>query len=356
MAHEVEGMVYAVDATGNGVPWHGLGVRREGAVTVAQALSDVPELGATVEAWTIEAVSPDGKKRIVIGDDQPSGGYVANVRHAVIGADGVKPEVVLGVVTDAYELAQSREQFTALETIIGERDLEVETAISLFGGKVHTMLLRKPEAVKMVGDLVVPYLLVVNSFDASRALTFASTPVRVVCANTLKLAMDSRATRSFSLRHTSGLQEKLDEARKAMGLADAYIEALRKRAIEYSKRKLSTGDLKKLLEATFPMPVRRANEDAPVFARRQVRTREAQLTVRELLRTADNLAEHRNTAWGYLNAVIEWEDHDLNGIRPGKTDEITRTRQERRMQKVALSDSEYVARAQDAIAGVLVAA
>lgn len=312
-----------------------------------------PELAANVDAWTIEAVSPDGTRRIVIDASQPIGAYVANVREAVITDEGVKPEVVLGVVTDSYELAQTRDQFRAVEQIVGESGLVVETAISLFGGRVNTILLRRPEAVQMAGDEVVPYLLVVNSFDGSRGLTFASTPIRVVCANTLRLAMESGRTRSYVMRHTGDLASKLDDARRAMGMSEHYITALAARAEQLARTKLGKGDLRRLLEATFPMPTQKANEDAPVFKRRELRTRETQLKVRELLLTADNLAEHRDNAWGYLNAVIEWEDHDANGFKPGKSDDVTRTRAERRMQKVALAESEHVASAQAAIEGVL---
>jgi phage/plasmid-like protein (TIGR03299 family) len=356
MGHAVESMSYAVDAQGRGVPWHGLGKSKPGGMSVSEALAMTPEIAANVDAWTIEAVSPDGSRRIVIDASQPIGAYVANVREAVVTSEGVRPEVVLGVVTDSYELAQTRDQFRAVEQIVGESGLIVETAISLFSGRVNTLLLRKPESVQMAGDEVVPYLLVVNSFDGSRALTFATTPIRVVCANTLAMADASRRTRSFALRHTGDLASKLDEARRAIGLSDSYIDSLAKRAEQLARTKLGQGDLKRLLVATFPMPERRQNEDAPVFKRRELRTRETQLRVRELLKSADNLHEHRDNAWGFVNAVIEWNDHELLGLKPGKSDDVTRTRAERRMSKIALSDSEHVARANSAVDELLVVA
>jgi phage/plasmid-like protein (TIGR03299 family) len=326
-----------------------------GALTVERAIAAVPEIAAQVNAWQLEAVSPDGTKRIRIDTTQPIGAYVANVREAIVTDEGVKPEAVLGVVTDSYALAQTREQFETVGKIVAEQELVVETAISLFDGRVNTLLVRTPESVRIVGDEVVPYILVVNSFDRSRALTFASTPVRVVCANTLRFAMGNRSTRAYSLRHTGSIDDKLSEARRAMGFAESYIAQLAEYAESARAYKLTTGDLKRLLVATFPMPKQRENEDAPVFKRRELATREAQLQVREIVKTADNLAEHRGTAWAYLNGVIEWTDHTKHKLSTSRDDAVKQRSAERRMRNIALSDSPEIERAELAVASLVTA-
>lgn len=353
MPAEIENMVYATDEQGRGVPWHRLGKPKVGGYTVSEALAATPEIAANVEAWTIEAVSPDGMTRIVIDAEQPIGARVANVREAIVTAEGVKPPAVLGVVTDDYAIAQTRDQFRAIEKVLGETGLIVETAISLQGGRTNTLLLRRPESVQMAGDEITPYILVANSFDGSRALTFATTPIRVVCMNTLRMALADRATRTYTLRHTGSIDDKLDDARRALGMSESYIAKLAEYADRAATTKLGKGDLKRLLEATFPMPERRENEDGPVFKRREVATREAQLQVHSIVSNADNLAEHRGTAWAFLNGVIEWVDHTKHGLSTSPKDDVVIRSAERRMRNIALSESPEIARAQAATMSVL---
>lgn len=354
MAHEIESMSYALDANGRGVPWHGLGKGKVGGMTFDEALALTPELAAQVDAWTLQAVSPDGSRIITIDSSQPIGAYVANVREPVVTDEGVKPEVVLGVVTDTYERAQTREQYRAIEQLVSDSGLVVETAMSLAGGRLNVVTMRMPEVMRLAGDETMPYLFVLNSFDGSRALTFGTTLVRIVCRNTLNMALGSAATRTYSLRHTGSLADKLDEAREALALTQRYHAAAAKRADQLARTKLGKGDMKRLLEATFPMPTRREGEDAPVFRRREVKTREAQLAVRELIRTADDLAEHRDNAWGFLNGVIDWNDHVLLGFK-GKGEPSLNAR-ERRMRRLVIEPTEHTANAERAIDRVLVLA
>lgn len=353
MPADIETMAYA-----GSVPWHGLGIKNDEPISVDTALQQVPELGVDVERWDLYAVNPnDPDKRVRLDELQPVGTQVANVRQEVVSDEGVKPSTVLGVVSDAYRITQTRDTFRALETIIGEHEMAVETAISLSGGQVNTLLLRRPEAVTIVGDAVMPYLLIVNSFDGSHALTFASTPIRVVCSNTLAMAMAGNRTRKASVRHTGDIDEKLDEVRRAMGLADTYIDSLAETAESMSKTKLSAKDIARLIKATIPVP--EGNPSTLASPTREIlmgginRAKEQRIRLKSLIETAPDLDEHRNTAWGFLNGVIAFEDHVVNKVSErAASDEQWRKRYERHMQNVAIKDRPLTTNAERALAGV----
>ncbi len=77
----------------------------------------------------------------------------------------------------------------------------------------------------MSGERITPYLVFSNTHDGSGAVKVAITPVRVVCNNTLNLALNT-ANRCFSMVHTGDIKGKIDEAKHTLFMADEYMEAL----------------------------------------------------------------------------------------------------------------------------------
>jgi phage/plasmid-like protein (TIGR03299 family) len=149
-----------------------------------------------------------------------------------IPAEGLKANLredtgdVLGIVSDEYEVVDSRDAFRFLDALIGS-ELHFETAGSLWGGRRVWCLARLPEYIELGADLSATYVYVANSHDASLALTAAPTPIRIRCTNTLGAALRQaehgvNAQRTFRLRHTGSLQNKLAEARKVLGLTIDY--------------------------------------------------------------------------------------------------------------------------------------
>ena len=68
------------------------------------------------------------------------------------------------------------------------------------------------------------YLAALNSHDGSSAFKIIVTPVRIVCANTQRFAID-RAKATFSIRHTNGARAAIQDARNALGLTWRYMDA-----------------------------------------------------------------------------------------------------------------------------------
>ena len=164
-------------------PWHGLG----------RIIMDAPASREALELagldWQVES------RNIYSGTGAMIPGYRANVRST--------DDAVLGVVSDRYRIVQNEEAFQFTDDLLGE-GVTYETAGSLQGGKKVWILAKLPEKYIIAGDEVTPYLVFFNSHDGSSGVKVAMTPVRVVCQNTLNLALGT-AKRIWTARHTENV-------------------------------------------------------------------------------------------------------------------------------------------------------
>lgn len=258
-------------------PWHGLGVIIDEAVSSAQAL-DLAGLN-----WTV-------RQEPVIYKGQDSG-YKMNIRST--------DDKVLGVVGGRYKPVQNADAFAFTDELIGGGDVVYETAGSLSTGRRVWMLARMPDTI-ILDDVVQPFLCLTNSHDGFGSLKVVMTPVRVVCQNTLNLALQ-KATRAWNVRHTGNIESKMAEAQHTLGLATKYMEAFQQEAEELYKIKIAPADFKELTNTLFPM-----TDD---MSRRK---EEAQYLLQCQLKEAwemDDLGNIRGTGWGFMNAISDMATH-----------------------------------------------
>lgn len=260
------------------VPWHGQGTIVQEAPNSNEALR-LAGLDWTVEGKTIY----DNMGRVIAG-------YKANTRSS----DGK----VLGIVGNRYKIVQNTDAFQFTDNLIGG-DVRYETAGSLQGGKKIWLLAKMPET-KVCDDNVAPYVCFTNTHDGSGAVKAIMTPVRVVCNNTLNLALRT-AKRSWSMRHQGNIEGKLEEARQALELAEIYMDSLAKEADEWANITVNTEHLHKILDAIFP---EKAN--ATDRAKENIKRNKDQFMACVF---APDLAKFVGTAWGVINAAADFVGH-----------------------------------------------
>ena len=226
MAANVETMFYVREK-----PWHGLGVR------VEEALSSKEALELSGLDWKVL------QQPIYTEREEEIPGYKANVRD--------KDGKVLGVVSDRYNIIQNDEAFSFTDALLGE-GVRYETAGSLQGGKKIWLLARLPREYIITGERISPYLVFSNTFDGSGAVKVAVTPVRVLCNNTLNLAL-STAKRSWSMIHTGNVQEKLQEARDTLFMAEKYMDELGKEFEVLRAKEMSEAQVREYIEQLLPI-------------------------------------------------------------------------------------------------------
>ncbi len=226
MAANVESMFY-VRLT----PWHGLGVCVESALSSADALE---QSGLN---WNVI------QRPIMTDNCDTIPGYKANIRES--------DNRVLGVVTDRYKVVQNSEAFAFTDALLGE-GVTYETAGSLQDGKKIWILAKLPDKYIMEGEQIEPYLVFSSSHDGNGAIKAAMTPIRVVCQNTLNIAL-SQAKRIWSTVHVGDLSAKMDEARNTLLLAQSYMTGLGAEFSRLSKIKLSDAKVLEYINMLLPM-------------------------------------------------------------------------------------------------------
>ena len=226
MAAAVETMFYTREK-----PWHGLGTM------VMEAPDSRSALALAGLDWSVF------QKELTTSDGIPVPGYKANLRST--------DNRVLGVVTDRYKIVQNQEAFAFTDALLGE-GVQYETAGSLQGGRRTWILAKLPQRYIISGDEITPYLVFMNSHDGSGSIKAAMTPVRVVCMNTLNLAL-STAKRSWSTNHVGDIKGKLEDAQYTLLYADQYMTELGKAIDGLNKIKLSDTKVYEYIDELFPL-------------------------------------------------------------------------------------------------------
>ena len=226
MPANVESMFYVRVA-----PWHGLGV------CVEETLNSKEALVAAGLDWRVV------QRPLMTSSYDPVLGYKANIRET--------DNSVLGVVTDRYKVVQNHEAFAFTDALLGE-GVRYETAGSLNDGKRIWMLAKLPDKYIMEGEQIEPYLVFSSSHDGSAAIKVCMTPIRVVCQNTLSLAIGN-AKRIWSTIHVGDLARKMDDAHNTLLLAEKYMGKLGAEFSRLSKIKMSDSKVMEYIEMLLPM-------------------------------------------------------------------------------------------------------
>lgn len=275
MAANVETMFYTRTK-----PWHGLGTMVMEAPTSKAAL----ELAGL--DWKVI------QKGLKTADGIPVMGFKANVRDT--------DEQVLGVVTDRYQIVQNEEAFAFTDALLGE-GVTYETAGSLQNGRRTWILAKLPQRYIISGDEIMPYLVFMNSHDGTGAIKAAMTPIRVVCQNTLNLALNT-AKRSWSTNHTGDIKGKMEDARYTLLYADKYMAELGKTIDALNQKKLSDRQVYAYIDELFPL-VENATEQQK---KNLLRLKE---DVKMRYYEAPDLAHVGRNAYRFVNAVSDFATH-----------------------------------------------
>ena len=275
MAANMESMFYTRKK-----PWHGLGE------CVAEALTSKEALKLAGLDWNVI------QKNVLTEDGIYVPGFKVNVRDS--------DEKVLGIVTNRYKVVQNRDAFSFTDALLGE-GVRYETAGSLLGGKKIWLLARLPREYIVTGERISPYLVFSNTHDGSVAVKVAVTPIRVVCNNTLNLALCT-AQRSWSMIHTGNIKNKIQEAEDTLFMADQYMSELGKEFEQLRDTKMDTEQIHDYIELLLPM-----EEEASAVAQRNVKKLRQDMESRYY--DAPDLKKMDHNAYRFINAVSDFATH-----------------------------------------------
>lgn len=275
MVANVESMFYVREA-----PWHGLGKKVDHALCSEEALT---EAGLD---WKVI------QRSLLTDTLMEVPGFIANIRDT--------DNQVLGVVSNRYKIVQNHEAFAFTDELLGE-GVRYETAGSLQNGRKVWLLAKLPDNYIIAGDRITPYLVFSNSHDGSGSIKIAMTPIRVVCQNTLNLAL-STAKRIWTTIHTGDIKTKLEEAKKTLLLAEYYMDKLGVEVERLTRIKMPDHKIMEYIELIIPMP-----DNASQLQEKNVQHLRSDLMMRYF--EAPDLDHVGKNGFRFVNAVSDFATH-----------------------------------------------
>jgi len=279
--------------------WHGLGTVFTEEKTTSEMLA-----AANLNNWNVRLVDVEIPNTLT-SDKNYS--YVVRTNPT----DNTQTDI-LGVVGERYHVLQNEDLFSFGDNIL-DGGGRWETAGSIRGGRVvfGSLALERETVLDPngVADKVKTYLLINTSHDGSIAIQASITPVRVVCANTLNLALGSKRGKnaikqSFKIRHTQTANGKVQIAREALGLANKYMDAFDVMAKAMIEKEITAGQFNDIILAAYPKPEK--------DAKGAIKKWENKVDVINDIYTGEFNGMIAGNAWGAFNALTERLDWHRN--------------------------------------------
>ena len=236
MSHEVEQMAYAGE-----VPWHGLGTRVPNNISIDDMLE---HSGLN---WTVSKQDMYWKEINNFDENQIiKANLISDKQLLVRDTDNMQ----LDVVGRNWNPVQNHEAFDFFRQWIEEGDMEMHTAGSLMNGKLTWVLAKVNDTFDVVpNDPIESYMLFSNPHQFGHSLNIRFTPTRVVCNNTLQLAL-SKHKSGLTLNHRSKFNA--DEVKTAMGLVTEAMDIYKTASKFLASKAISSIDMNDYFKHLFP--------------------------------------------------------------------------------------------------------
>lgn len=155
---------------------------------------------------------------------------------------------ILGIVGSKYEVVQNKSAFVFFDSLVDNSNgIKYETAGALGDGERIFITAKMPDVIKIGRkDIIEEYIFLTTSHDGSGSITAAFTPVRIVCNNTLNMALQNHSNAVF-IKHTTNAEVKLKEAARIMKIAESTSDMLETLFNKWAKVKLNDAEVKKLI-------------------------------------------------------------------------------------------------------------
>jgi phage/plasmid-like protein (TIGR03299 family) len=215
--------------------WHGLG----------QIVQDYP---TSEEAIIHAGLNYEVIKQPLFtyeGDSITISNHPIKTHYATIRTDSFD---VLGIVGSKYEIVQNRTAFTFFDSLVQDGSgIKYETAGALGNGERIFITAKLPDILRIGrNDDIEQFIFLTTSHDGSGSIMAAFTPVRIVCNNTLNMALRNHSNAVY-IKHTANAEQKLQEAARIMSISQNTGEMLEHLFNQWAKTRVSDAETKKLI-------------------------------------------------------------------------------------------------------------
>lgn len=302
MAHNINTYI------GRSAAWHKLGTVTGSYQTTEQLLSDPgfqydvfksqlhDGLGRTVEAWGTFRWNHDDKA-------------IGNKAAAQF----------LGTVGEDYAVMQHQEGFRTIDSLMRTVDgAHYETAGVLGNGERVWALADLGLTARIGDDVQEGYLLFSTGHDGSLAHSYRLCMTRVVCQNTLSVALGERTKGSLIIRHTKNANNRLIDTRAALDGMASDVHRIEDKLNYLAARRMNREALTSVMDRLFPK-AKDADSGADKDTTRRTNILSDVLKLYEL-NDGNAFPEQRGTAYNLLNAITNYVDHERSSKGDGQAE------------------------------------
>lgn len=270
----------------NGLPWHNLGTPVNGAMTWREAMEK-----AGLD-WTVSKRQLHSLK---------NGVYLPVDAWGIFRDDN---DYFLGSVGNQYTEIQNAQAFDFVDTLLENSDAHYDTAGALFNGERIFVSATIPYSIapdRSPDDKTNCYLMFETSHDGSMAATAKLTTVRVVCNNTLSMALNSKGFGTLKVRHSQGGADKLNRAKQMFQGVVQSVESLKEKFNILAGRRIGATESTAIMDKLFGKDWKESTQK-----RNQVER------IAALFDNNDNNAfpETKGSAYAMLQSFTNWVDHE----------------------------------------------
>jgi phage/plasmid-like protein (TIGR03299 family) len=292
-------------------PWHRLGTQAQGLMTAEDALA-LAHLNWLVEKRPLYNRNDNGELEVIpdtygVFRKDELGNYIPLTRGKAVGR--------------VWTPFQNVESIDFLDELTQNQEAKIEVCGALGNGEQVWVLARLPESITINGlDVIDQYILIVNNHDGSGSLKVFLTPIRVVCNNTLTMALNARGrTNGYNIRHTGSIYDRVEAVREALGMINDDFHNWGELANTLVTVKMTEDEMDSYFIDVLGLSFNKEGD---------LTTRSSNIlsSVKGLLANDTNTFNGMaGTAWAAYNAVTEAIDHHFTRLANG---EVSKKRME----------------------------
>lgn len=272
--------------------WHKLGTVLDRAFTSKEALE---QGGLDFEVETTRLNYNYGGNLITAPDS-----------FAIVRKDKNDHTGFLGTCGTSYVPIQNNQVFSFFDYLVDKNEAIYECAGALGNGERIWILAKLPDNI-VIGpnkqDIIKKYILITNSHTGKHSATAMMTPIRVVCENTLNMAINSTSSNYVRIIHTRNAEQKLQSAHELLGFSTKYYDQLK---IKFDSMALSKITDRQLIEYVNKLLLTDEESKSNEISTRK---RNQIDSILDLYQSGSGSEFSRGTVWGAYNAVTEYFDH-----------------------------------------------
>ena len=208
---------------------------------------------------------------------------------------------VFGIVGSRYEVIQNIEAFDFFDDIIGQGHAQYETVGALGNGERIFITAKLPTTIKVGKDDIDKYLLFTKAHDGSGAIQVMFTPIRVVCNNTLSMAIGASSNK-VNIRHTRNARQKLEITANLLGIVEKQSNKFSDIFNTFANERLSDVKIKEVIKQSFGF----TEDEDGLFSTKAANIMNNVLEYHEIGVGQENI---KGTKWGVLNAVTGYQQN-----------------------------------------------